>query len=116
MATEFNDNVSTEVGDVTIRTLSHHLLVEMPRTTIFSSVDPYDEDTLVSFVWDTLDPSVLQQMHSSLMNCIQKNGFRPLKEAAMLLEREEATKQTAGKVKLLMLLTPEVAAHVVFVG
>ena len=113
---EIEDTTIAEIGEVTIRTLSHHLDAEMPRTTIFFSADPFDEDKTLSFMWDTSDPATLQQVHSRLLASVSENGFQPLKDAALILEAESPTRQTGGKVKLLMLITPEVAAHVTFVA
>jgi len=115
MHTELNDHVSTEIGDTWVRTLSHYLLFKKPRTTVFASADPYDSNRIVSFGWDTTDATVLQMLHDVLVAKVNEHGFGPFKEAAQLLCSQDTVKQTAGKVKLLRLLSAQVGAHVTLV-
>lgn len=116
MKTEIDESVATEIGTTRIRTLSHYLLFEKPRTTIFADANPYQEDTLVTIAWSTSEANALQELHRRLVACVRENGFAPLKEAARLLHSNVDTKVTAGKVKLLMLLSREVGAYVTFVA
>jgi len=116
MRTELNDHVSTEIGDTWIRTLSHYMLFKKPRTTVFAAANPYDSNQLVSFCWDTADNAVLQTIHAALVAKVQAHGFAPFKEAAQLLYVQDTVKQTAGKAKLLWLLSAEVGAHVTMVA
>lgn len=116
MRTELNHHVSTEIGNTWVRTLSHYLLFKKPRTTVFSAANPYDSNHIVSFCWDTADNAVLQRLHDVLVAKVQEHGFAPFKEAAQLLCAQDTVKQTAGKVKLLWLLSAEVGAHVTMVA
>lgn len=116
MGIKLNSHVSTEIGDTWVRTLSHYLFFRMPRTTIFATANPYAEETIVSIRWNISDSNDLQFLHDRLVACVEKHGFGPIKEAVQLLQSKENVKQTAGKVKLLMFLSPEVAARVAFVS
>src|ERR1700736_3737990 len=115
MSTEIDDSVISEIGNTRVRTLSHYLLFKKPRTTIFSDANPYNEDTIVTIAWNTFDDNTLQELHRRLVTCVRENGFGPIKEASRLLNSNVDTKITAGKVKLLMLLSREVGAYVKFV-
>jgi hypothetical protein len=116
MRTELDDDVMTEIGSTRVRTLSHYLLLKKPRTTIFSNANPYSEDTMVTILWNTSDADTLQELHRRLVTCVSEHGFAPIKEASRSLNSNEETKIAAGKIKLLMLVSPEVGAHVTFVG
>jgi hypothetical protein len=47
--------VNTDAGLMSVRTISHYLFFKKPRTTIFSAANPFKEDTLLTFAWDTTD-------------------------------------------------------------
>lgn len=116
MKTEIDENITTEIGNTHIRTLSHYLFAKKPRTTIFADANPCSEDTTLTILWNTSESEALQALHCSMINCLSQNGFSPFKEATQLLHSGVDTKATAGKVKLSMLLTPPVAAHVKFIA
>ena len=116
MKTELDNSISTEIGPTRIRTLSHYLIVKKPRTTIFSHANPYSEATTLTILWNTADADALQTLHNSVVACFSEHGFSPFKEATQLLHSGVDTKATAGKVKLSMLLTREVAAQVKFIA
>src|SRR5205807_2431792 len=104
------------IGNTRVRTLSHYLVFKKPRTTIFAEANPFDSDRIVTISWGTADAETLYGLHERLVACVREHGFGPLKEAAQLLHSNVDTKVTAGKVKLLMLLSREVGAYVTFVG
>lgn len=114
--TELNEDVVTESGTMWVRTLSHYLFIKKPRTTIFLKSNPYDGDKIITFLWDTAEQSVLSNLHYRIVVSLNENGFSKLKEAVGMLTNPDPIKQTAGKVKLVVLIKHEVANHVKFVS
>jgi hypothetical protein len=85
-ATILDTDVVTELGETSVRTLSHHNGVEVARSTVFLTSNPFSEETLVSFRWTTSGRSDLLRVHDRLVACITEKGFAPFKEAVNLIK------------------------------
>jgi hypothetical protein len=116
MKFELENLVNTDAGLMRVRTLSHYLFFKKPRTTVFSVANPFKEDTLLTFTWDTIDSMSLWAFHNRIMESLRQNGFFALKETARHLHSNVADEVAVGKVTLVGLLSQDVAAHVTFLA
>jgi hypothetical protein len=115
MKFELDQPITTDAGLMRVRTLSHYLFFKKPRTTIFSAANPFIEDTLLTFAWDTTDSDNLGAFHQQIMKSLAQHGFIAMKQAVRRLHSNVAHEVAVGKVTLVGLLSQEVASHVTFV-
>jgi inorganic pyrophosphatase/exopolyphosphatase len=67
MKFELDQLITTDAGLMRVRTLSHYLFFKKPRTTVFSAANPFKEDTLITFAWNTADSDNLGAFHQQIM-------------------------------------------------